>query len=428
MAGKHWENHCESLSSCALSGAAAFFAGIPGAAIVVNGPAWCYFYALRQLDMPELQIEKRFFSTYPDGRSVVFGTEDKLTDALQAIRDLPQHPTVLLIQNSCAISLIGDDIAGIAAGMNLPFPVVTMDSGGITGGHWAGYRKAARTFFTELEQEDVPAEPLTVNLIGSDVSYFSETDDIRELRRLLGLIGVRVQAVVGNGASLAQLQTLRRAVLNIVVHDECGTDLAEYLQETTGLPFIRPGLPYGLNGTRRWLRAVGEALGLPEEAYTTAEAEIRQMDERLYQYTHEAQKMWGEPWFERVVVSAPGSVAGGLAGAMQEEWLDAAEVLAFAQDEQLPGQHGTQSCGNVGPALQAALTGENGLLLGSAYERKWLAENDARGWSYITVAVPDFLTVALRPHPYVGIRGTETMAEEVWRAYLAHCWQAEEQS
>lgn len=408
-----------------MSGAAAFFAGIPGAAIVVNGPAWCYFYAMRQLDTPDLQIEKRFFSTYPDGRSVVFGTEDKLTAALQAICALPQQPTVLLIQNSCAISLIGDDIAGIAAGMNLPFPVVTMDSGGITGGHWAGYRKAARALFAALKQNDVPAEPLTVNLIGSDASYFSEADDIRELRRLLGLIGVRVHAVVGNGAALAQLQNLRRAVLNIVVHAECGADLAEYLQESAGLPFIRPELPYGLNGTRRWLHTVGEALGLPETAYAAAEAEIRQMDERLYQYTREAQKMWGEPWFDRVVVSAPSSVARGLAGAMQEEWLDTAEVLAFAQNEELPENGCTQSCGNVGPDLQAALRGENGLLFGSGYERKWLTENGARSWSYITAAAPDFLTVALRAHPYVGIRGTETVAEEVWRAYLAHCRQAE---
>ena len=44
-----WGNVCSRVDTCALTGAAAFFTGIKGAEVLVNGPLWCYFYALRTL-------------------------------------------------------------------------------------------------------------------------------------------------------------------------------------------------------------------------------------------------------------------------------------------------------------------------------------------------------------------------------------------
>lgn len=42
-----WGNVCSRVDTCALTGAAAFFTGIKGAEVLVNGPLWCYFYALQ---------------------------------------------------------------------------------------------------------------------------------------------------------------------------------------------------------------------------------------------------------------------------------------------------------------------------------------------------------------------------------------------
>ena len=38
------------------------------------------------------------------------------------------------MENNCGISMIGDDIAGIAAQADLPWPVYAADSGGVKGG------------------------------------------------------------------------------------------------------------------------------------------------------------------------------------------------------------------------------------------------------------------------------------------------------
>lgn len=54
MVNGKWENICSRADTCALTGAAAFFAGIPKSEVLVNGPLWCYFYALRHLEHTEL--------------------------------------------------------------------------------------------------------------------------------------------------------------------------------------------------------------------------------------------------------------------------------------------------------------------------------------------------------------------------------------
>ena len=58
---KHaWDNVHTHFNSCTLTGAAAFFAGIPHAAVVVNGPLWCYFYALRYIERACPSVGNRF--------------------------------------------------------------------------------------------------------------------------------------------------------------------------------------------------------------------------------------------------------------------------------------------------------------------------------------------------------------------------------
>ena len=75
MADNAWGNICERVDACALTGAAAFTAGIPGAEALANGPLWCYFYALRYLEHVEYSIAERFHGSQPDNNAVVYGSE-----------------------------------------------------------------------------------------------------------------------------------------------------------------------------------------------------------------------------------------------------------------------------------------------------------------------------------------------------------------
>lgn len=423
MAGKQWENQCHTVASCALAGAATFFAGIPDAFVVANGPAWCYFYALRKVERPDNRMAQRFFSTYADNSSVVFGTEEKLSAALDMVATINPPPRVMLVENSCAISLIGDDIAGITANRHLPFPVVTMDSGGLVGGHWEGYQKASVEYFQKMPPAtDVEPQKTTVNLLGSDASYLYENDDIEELRRLLTQIGVRVHAVVGNGADVDTLRTLKTAALNVVVHPECGEELAKFLHDEYDMPYLMPPLPYGMSATESWLHAIGDALGLAPAAYAEIENEMTTTEERLYRYTRDAQKVWGEPWFDSILVSGPSSVAYGIADAVRTEWADTAELEIFTHDDRDKHAERTRTDGHEmateGTLFLKLLREKNGLVLGSGHERRMITEHALPRWRFVAIAQPDPLTVTLTAHPQMGIIGTCVMAEEIWREHI----------
>ena len=70
MQPSEWENSCHRIGTCALTGSAALFASIPGSYVIVNGPLWCYFYAMKYIDDSMPGAAERFYCTQPDQNSV----------------------------------------------------------------------------------------------------------------------------------------------------------------------------------------------------------------------------------------------------------------------------------------------------------------------------------------------------------------------
>ncbi|MGM9568568.1 MAG: nitrogenase component 1, partial [Phascolarctobacterium sp.] len=244
-----WGNICERVDTCALTGAAAFIAGIPASEILVNGPLWCYFYALRYLEHGDYAMAQRFHGSQPDNAAVVYGSEKYILEALARLQQQSVQPELLFLESSCSMSLIGDDLNGIMAKAGLPCPYVTMDCGGLLGGFVEGYTKAAITVLEKfLARNDEPSKN-TINILGQTDFYLHGRDDTRELVRLLQRAGYKVQAVPGSGASLEQLRHLGRAQLNLVTNEELGLPLAKYLEQQVGTPYLLAGLPYGVAGT-----------------------------------------------------------------------------------------------------------------------------------------------------------------------------------
>ena len=132
-----WGNICERVDTCALTGAGAFFAAIDKSEVLINGPLWCYFYALRHLEKARPDMYTRFYGSQPDNNAVIYGSEEYVTQELRRMLEDGHKPSVLLLESSCSLSLIGDDLAGMARKLQLPFPVVTLDSGAANPApHW----------------------------------------------------------------------------------------------------------------------------------------------------------------------------------------------------------------------------------------------------------------------------------------------------
>ena len=131
----------------------------------------------------------RFYGSQPDNNAVIYGSEEYVTQELQRMLEDGHKPSVLLFGERKLLLAIGDDLAGMARKLQLPFPVVTLDSGGMVGGFAEDYAKAAK-LFAQLLPQTVTAKPLAVNILGQSEFYLQGAADTRELKRLLQLAGL----------------------------------------------------------------------------------------------------------------------------------------------------------------------------------------------------------------------------------------------
>ena len=424
---------CLHADCCALAGAAAFFAGIPDAAAVVNGPMWCYFYAMRHLEDSLPLLSQRMHCTQLDNESIVFGTEDYLRDTLQPY--LTEPPAMLCIESNCSASLIGDDTGGIARDMGIRCPVVVFDSGGLTGGFAEGYVKAAQAVLQSLSLSAVkPPDERRVNLLGLTTGYYNGVNDRRELVRILQLAGYEVNTCPGDGTPAAALQEIPHAALNIVLHEELGLPLAKELQEKLGMAYVAPRLPYGVEGTRRWLQAVDAAL--PAPALKAAMAEIDRVRDGLLLRINDFKMTWDELWFDEAVIAAPPSTAFGLAEALRTEWADMGRLTVIVQQANT-GSVQPPADDVIDAVYSAAVDGEaiqqqfaqmkHGLLMGSSSESSLFRRSWREAVQLFPVAYPVEERILLTDEPFMGLRGACYIQEALWNEKIGQIFWAKSQ-
>lgn len=424
-----WDNIRTHFNSCALTGAAAFFAGIPDAAIVVNGPLWCYFYALRYLERACSGLDYRFYCTQPDNHAVVYGTEECLLETLAAVQE-KASPSVLLIENSCSVSLIGDDIAGIAGQAGLSCPVVCMDSGGLKGAFSEGYQAGAKAYFSAMPLESRgEVRPHTVNLLGCTFGYYNAASDMEEIKRLLESAGYQVLACPGAGSSVEEIALMTKAELNIVIHEELGGSIAQYLQKEYGMPYISLLPPYGIEGSINWLKTIGQLMWMGEKSLAAAQQEAAMLSRKIDGALLDMQRVWGDLWFEKTLIAAPSSVALGIAQALRLEWLDTGTLTAVLQNGEL--SYAMPDCIDLrlngqgdSMAIERELAGlAGGLLLGSSNEKALLLQKGVTGVLQQNIALPVYDEMILSPRPFMGIRGACHILERIWNQYTRLCRQ-----
>jgi light-independent protochlorophyllide reductase subunit B len=174
-------------------------------------------------------------------------------------------PQALIVGASCTAELIQDDPGGLARALDLPVPVIPLELP-------AYQRKenwgAAETFYQIVRALAAPApQPRTsgarprCNLLGPTALGFRHRDDVTEIGRLLGQIGVDVSVVAPLGASPADIARLTQADFNIVLYPEIALPAAQWLQRSYGQPMVR-SVPIGVSGTRDFIAEVARAAGL----------------------------------------------------------------------------------------------------------------------------------------------------------------------
>ena len=450
MRDNDFKTSCHHMSTCALTGASAFFDAIPGSFMLINGPLWCYFYAMKYVEDYDASALRRFHCTQPEGNALVYGTEKDLLAGLDFVK-ANFTPERIFILNNCSVSLVGDDIAGIAAKAELPYPVYAADCGGIAGDFAEGYEIALLRVIAEVKKnaeakrdladvseansknadeakvsenlnfETIDCKP-SVNLLGLSPTYFRGEEDIKEIRRILEMAGYRINAIPGGGSAWSEIMRLPQADLNLVLRDELALKAAKELQAEFGTPYLSVGMPYGIQGTLRWLDTINAVLPAKNREAIRQEAEA--VNARLQFRSSNMQSLWGPLWFDNILIAAPPSEAAGIAEAVRGEWADTGNlVIHFTQDTALRPQAATKICiaGKDDTAMKETFENwSGGLVMGSSLEASRLVRLK-KPFVNCNIVLPAYHEIIATDSPLCGIRGAAYLFERIWNAKLSGC-------
>jgi nitrogenase molybdenum-cofactor synthesis protein NifE len=248
-------------ATCRLFGAIKAIGNIKDSVILVHGPKGCVYHINYIMGMRG-DNATNVYSTCMDEKDVIFGASDKLKSAIVEL-DTEFEPALIGVLSCCASSIIGEDVASVVREVETKAQVLGIDSGGFEGDYRSGYSETLRRLVEVLVEPPRTRDKLSVNLVG----LLRAGPDLRELKRILALIGVRVNAVLTAGATVRQIARMASAALNVVVCEATGKDAAEQLRKQFDMPYIIEELPIGYQATLRFLARVADALGISADMH-----------------------------------------------------------------------------------------------------------------------------------------------------------------
>jgi light-independent protochlorophyllide reductase subunit B len=177
------------------------------------------------------------------------------------------QPELMIVGASCTAELIQDDPGGLAAALGLPCPVVPLELPSYTRKeHWG----AAETFYQIVRALCPTGGPAPVrdrpsaNILGPAALGFRHRDDVREVVRLLELLGIEVNVVAPLGAAPADIRRIPDARFNISLYPEIGDEAVRWLERNHGMPRTKT-VPIGATATRAFIREVAALAGVSPE-------------------------------------------------------------------------------------------------------------------------------------------------------------------
>ncbi|MEM6376067.1 MAG: ferredoxin:protochlorophyllide reductase (ATP-dependent) subunit B, partial [Pseudomonadota bacterium] len=181
------------------------------------------------------------------------------------------QPQAMIVGASCTAELIQDDPGGMAETMGLPVPVIPLELPSYQRKENFGADETMFQLVKHLSRPCDKTEKVTANLIGPTALGFRHRDDITELTRLLGEMGIEINVVAPFDATPEDFGRLAAAHVNVLMYPETGEAACRWMEREYGLPYTKV-VPIGVGATRDF---VAEVAGLTGVAPTFDESRLR---------------------------------------------------------------------------------------------------------------------------------------------------------
>lgn len=228
-------------------------------------------------DLLFTMIERR--DTRPPVTYTTFQARDLGSDTAdlfkRAARDAYDRfkPDAMLVGASCTAELIQDDPGGLTKALNLPVPVIPLELPAYQRKENWGASETMYHMVRALCTATPSATRATraagtrprCNLLGATSLGFRNRDDVVEVTKLLGQIGVDVSVYAPLGATAADIARLPEADFNVVLYPEIARTTAAWLERTFGQRSTKT-VPLGVGATRDFVREVAALAAIDLEA------------------------------------------------------------------------------------------------------------------------------------------------------------------
>nr|YP_010335544.1 light-independent protochlorophyllide reductase subunit B [Equisetum ramosissimum]UNI91850.1 light-independent protochlorophyllide reductase subunit B [Equisetum ramosissimum]UVF34862.1 light-independent protochlorophyllide reductase subunit B [Equisetum ramosissimum]WEI29953.1 photochlorophyllide reductase subunit B [Equisetum ramosissimum] len=181
-------------------------------------------------------------------------------------KDKEQRPDLIVLTPTCTSSILQEDLQNFVnrASLSARSDVILADVNHYRVNEFQAadrtLEQIVRYYLLKareqgfLKNQSVTTVP-SVNIIGIFTLGFHNQHDSRELKRLLEDLGIKINEIIPEGASVKNLLNLPQAWFNIVPYREVGLMTASFLQKDFGMPYILT-TPMGIIDTADFIRQV----------------------------------------------------------------------------------------------------------------------------------------------------------------------------